>query len=281
MPLGPRTSVPWIPATPPKLGLLSAVEPMRITERWQGGFAFEPEGCQAVGTFDPCNSATKNLPLAQAIVEYDPVLLVAGDRCSPWGFSARDWQGRARRLLEACQSKLLAAELWTGKLAKSAGFPNKYLAHPNANTLTIVPVSPAEALSCLESALSDCGCSAGVIHATPATVSAWAQANLVYREDGYLVTIMGTKVITDAGYDGSGPDGQPAVTGRVWAYGTDAVGIFLDEIKVYPSNFAEALNREKNLIEFRAERLAAATWGGCCHVAVEIDINLCPHPQAS
>jgi hypothetical protein len=36
-----------------------------------------------------------------------------------------------------------------------------------------------------------------------------------------------------------------------------------------------------NTLTYRAERLAAAWWDGCCHLAVAFDVDVCDQLEAS
>jgi hypothetical protein len=272
-------------AAAPRVGLIAAARVLTGADagpRWQAGFGYLPEACSAGGVARR-DCATGSLAIDAGDtpdnVEFNPIVLWAGDACSVIDLP-RDWQGRARRLLVACQSKLLAAELWNGDLAASAGLTaNRYLASNDANTVTNGALAEVNALACLEDALAACSCGRSMIHCTPGTAIQWKAHNLIERvpaANGFLyVTPQDTIVVADAGYDGSSPDGNPAVSGSVWAYGTSLVDVRLGDIVVTPDNDTAAVNRSLNDFEYRAQRLAAATFDGCCHVAAEIDIDIC------
>lgn len=289
MTLGPRQDVDGAPAAPPRYGLIQAARDALAggdptNGRWQNGLAWEPEACGVGEVKDPCDAnPNKETNANRTIREFDPVALVVGDRCSSFDVR-RDWQARARRKLLACQSKLLAEEFWNGALARSRSLPNAFLAQLGANTITTSPVNLVDGLSCLEEALADCGCGRGMIHATVGTTTWWRRFGLIDRVGDQLLTINGTVVVADAGYTGDGPTiiaegGAPdtATSGSVWAYGTDMVDVRLGPIRLVPDaeDLAGAVDRTDNLVEFRAERLAAVTFDGCCHVAAELDLDIC------
>lgn len=288
---GPVTASP---AAPPRTGLIaSARELKRVDEqvntegtRWEDGFAWEPENyCSDLGVADPCAILTREVTSNRAIQTHDPVALWAADKCSTYGM--RDRIGRVRRRLIACQSKQLANEFWNGTGAIEFGFEsNKYLASPDSNVVTDGALSEVNALACLEEALATCSCGRAMIHATPGLMTQWMAANVITRVGNVFLTANDTIVIADAGYTGNGPDGQPAASGSVWAYGTDLVEIRLGPIATYPNedNSAEGMDltpAADNSLTYWAERLAAATWDGCCHVAVEVDIEVCEDLAAS
>lgn len=288
-----KAPVAALPAAPPVVSLISSAEIVNESEaRWEAGFSFEPETCGTgvIGSVDPCSSDTKAVAGSDGSVDVEPIGLFAGDSCSSFGFGSRDWQARARRKLIACESNLIEDELWNGTLARANGWDNKFLASLDSDVVTDGAETPLRALACLEQALAECNCGGqGMIHAMPQVVTHWVNLNLVRRHTSTiegrgqvsrLETELGTIVVPGSGYDGSGPPGvvdgapTPAADGSIWAYATSRVHIRLGPIMVVPSDHTDALNRSTNLITYRAERLAATTWD-CCHVAAEINLDLC------
>lgn len=278
--MGPRQVVRARPAAPPRVGLIaSAILPDEPDERWVNGFAYEPESCGGAGRGDVCSDGQtpKDAAPNAAIVEYDPILVYAVDKCSTWD-QTRDREGRARRLLAACEGTQLEAELWTGSqaLAEDPATPNNRLASPASDVLSNGPMSAGQALACLEQGLADCGCgSRGMIHAPRGLVSHWASLQLVRRDGALIVTTLDTIVVPGAGYDGSGPNGEPAGVDSTWAYATDMVEVRRGAIRLVGDGVAERLDRSNNDLVTVAERPVAATFDGCCHLAVETDVDLC------
>lgn len=283
--LAPAEVVQPYPAAPPTVGLIASA---RLPQdppgtRWQGGFRYLPENCQGGNAIAGCdNSTSKTIATDIGIVGFQPVILWAGDKCSPQD-RTHDYKGRARRLLEADQSRQLAKEFWRGDLAKAnPDWPNRFLAdNTHVNVLNVGTLSPVDALACLEDGLASCSGQRGMIHCTVGTAIHWANARLIERVGQYVMTINNTIVVADLGYDGSGPHGQARQVGHVWAYGTDLVDVRLDDVQVLPDLELQALERTQNTFQYRAERLGAATWAGCCHVGVEIDLFTCSHTGGS
>lgn len=260
-----------------------------VQEERDVGFNYVPEGCGSVltGHHDPCReSDEKPIPDNLAVVEAWPFNLVAGDKCSSWELNERDWQGRATRQLLASQSFQVARELWGGAQAQAMAddvptddVPNRWLASEAADTLTTPgdATSPTDALASLEYALGQClHGGRGLIHATLHAVTYWWGEDLLRREGNQLLTALDTIVIADAGYDGSGPNGEEAQDGSQWAYGTGAVTARLGPVRTVPSSAETArqgLDRATNTVEVLAERAAAVGFEPCCHVAVEIDLG--------
>lgn len=275
---GPPDAVSAIPASPPRLGLIPQLGAAEGDGAWVNGLAFNPESCGAAsGVADPCESVARGATAGDAnpdLVEAEPFSVWAADACSTLGFRARDWEGRARRLLLACQSRQVEAELWSGALTQSAGWPNRFLTSEDSDVLTDTPATPTVGLACLEQGLAQCKCGGrGVIHATPQLVTHWAALGLVRREANQLVTFLDTIVVPGEGYDGSGPYG-PAGESQ-WAYATSLVQIRLGRVDVRGGPDADGVDRTQNTAKVYAERDAAAAWDGCCHLAAEFNVATC------
>lgn len=273
------------PATPPRLSLVAASLAAETLlgegdekSRLDRGFTFAPESCGiGVDRYDPCVPTEAALPDATnpAIVSATSFTVRAFDRCTTLT-GDRDREAKARRLLLACESKQIAQELWTGSLSTASGWENRYFASPDADEVTSGAADPFTALACLERGLQLCSCGGrGMIHASAELVSLWSERGVLRREGNTILTIHDTIVVTDAGYDGSGPDGSPAADGSVWAYATGLVYTHRGPIQVI-SDPMETVDRATNTQVVWAQRQAAATWGdGCCLLAAEIDIDIC------
>ncbi len=240
-------------------------------------FATNPENCGESGVIagNPCGNPSK------VIDDNEPNLVAwsfgvwAGDKCAPFDLG-RDWQGRARRQLAATLSFQVAHELWTGDVAGAEGAPTTPLASLDSDVLTDGPTSSTDALAVLEYGLGVCSKGArGVIHATRHAATYWGSLGLLRREGNVLLTWLDTIVIADAGYDGSGPEGQPAEDGSQWAYGSLMPMVRLGPEALYPDadDLSSAMDRGSNTVEYRAERKAAVGFVGCCHLAAELDLG--------
>lgn len=265
----------------------STVGDVRAPDRWVG-FSWLPEACGVAAAMDisGCGAASGlDIPAGPGFREFVPYGLWAGDQCSPWD-KTREYAARARRQLQAGQSFQLEREFWTGTLAKAAtpDWPNDYLA--NADTTTILASSaalaPLEALAALEQGIATATHGGrGMIHATPATVTHWANGGALRREGNLLLTVLDTIIVAGSGYTGSSPGAVAAANGAVWAYGTDLVDVRLGPVHTVPEDPTEAapgvpvaaLDRAVNTVGVYAWRAAAASWDGCAHVAVKLNIS--------
>lgn len=291
--------------SPPRVGLEAAAlaQPGGEDPRWVNGFAFQTLDCMAADRFDPCGMAVEDelvIPDNRANVEFVPFAVWAGYRCSPWD-SEFDWNRAVTEALLAAQSEQIALELWRGTIAREAGHPNAYLSDDAAsdNLTPAAVLDTVKALACLEQYLGECGHGQqGMIHATRQLVSHWNEKGLLRREGARIFTIFDTLVVADGGYDGSGPtareDDAPEDAGATqFAYATGLITVRLEPMsdKTIPNPAggdplvlaptiiggpnAQGMDRTTNTAEARAERRAAATWSGCCHAHVEVDLPAC------
>lgn len=277
-----KAPVRALPASPPRFSLLSSAEVLNESDnRWEAGVKYEPEICGDTGTgiYAGCETSNVSADPGIEIAELEPFVIWAGDSCSPVG--NRDWQGRARKKLGACESSIIETELWRGAVNRAQDWANPYLASPDAVLISGgTPLDPTNALACLEQALADCNCgSNGMIHATHQLVTLWAAASLIIVEQSRLVTHLGTVIVPGAGYDGSGPapthdDLPEAPVWSIWAYATSPVHLRLGPVAVLPSDLSQSLNRVTNTAFFWAQRIVVAGFD-CCHYAVEVDVAPC------
>lgn len=259
----------------PTLGRTGVTE---VTSDREVPFTFTPENCGVSGTGPGTACAageSKPIPDNDGAVEAWDFYAWAGDKCSPWEL-ARGWRDRALRQLGASLSYQVAHELWTGDEASGMSAPNRALASLASDVLTDVATSPTDALALLEYGLGACAHGArGYIHATRHAATYWAQLGLLRREGNQLLTFLDSVVIADAGYDGSGPEGQAAEDGSQWAYATGMPIVRLGPENTLPDegDMASATNRATNTVEWRAERKVAVSFTECCHLAVELNLQ--------
>jgi len=273
-----------VPAKPPKFGIFAALGGAQaLTDgRWEFGFKFLPEACGISGALElECAGTTPDAPdlTGPSVVEGDPFVVFSEDRCSSFGWQARDWQGRAKRQLIATRSYQIAKEVWSGVLTTSAGLSNIPLTDPTSTTVGTGPMAVRHALACLEGALGQCcqGC-VGLIHMTPQLLSELsAFPNAVMLSGGTWVTANGHVVIPDAGYDGSGPGGTPAGDTQ-WMYGTSMMGLRSSDILTIPASDEDMqmqMDRSVNDLLVTAYQVVAVQWDNCCHLAAEVDVPVC------
>lgn len=274
-----RAPITAPPAAPPRVSLLTSARTVDDPDlRWTGGVELDPEA-PAAAAADGCDPGTWTVPDPAGSVQADPMVVWAGERCSALSVGARDYQARARRALEACTPAQVASELWTGAQAQAAGWPNLWLAGGSAGFTNLSPtpadVSPGlYGLAALQEYLGDTVCGArGMIHATRNAVTLWQRYGLLRREGQLIVDLYDNIVVPGPGYDGSDPAGDVDPSGETaWAYATGLVEVRLGPPVVTPDLLADAVDRSVNTVEFRAWRLALATWDGQAHAGIRVGL---------
>lgn len=281
--------VPAAPATPPRHSLLAAAQVLdNDTTGWQVGIAWTPEACGAGGVIpaDCAPSPAREVPATPPAEQSHPFRVWAADECSTFGWQARDWQGRARRQLEATQSFQIARELWTGDLTRAEHAPgdrSPYL----ADDTTVVGAIPGGLEQLLGAQLAVIEtwatvCSGGrrvMLHMSPMVLAAalvTAGDNFIVAND-LVVTARGNLVVADAGYPGTPPDGQ-ADDGMEWVYASPLVQVRLDAVETLPSSLADArglaemIDRPSNTATVWAQRIVAYQLDPCCRFAAKVAV---------
>jgi hypothetical protein len=243
-------------------------------------------GADSPGAAPPSSNTTGGAGVYTnlGIVEYLPFLIVTRDKCSTFGFEARDFKGRALRWLDNATPNAIEREFWGGALAQAKGYPNNYLCNtsdPNFVDLTPGGGSPApcsvkRGLQILQDYIASAGMGdRGMIHVQPQTAP-----NLinVRRQGALMLDVFDNIIVPGTGYSGDCAavgGGDSSTTAVMFA--TDMVNVRIQKSgDVFPDTFEEALDRsqggEPDTIEFRAERFGAAYWDGFRHAAVRVTL---------
>lgn len=283
MAIGPGDTVEAPLLAPPAQGLLVAADVVDHTagdERGMNGVGWSPELCgdgevwaASCGTIGNAKGAGRNRPVNVAA---EPFGVIARDSCSTFGWRAAEYEARARRKLAAIEGSLIEREFWSGVLLGTA---NRNLSEPTASIVGY-GLGLRLALAALQQAIADGRAGLGMIHARPIVVMQWWSLNLLRWDQGKLRTALGTPVVAGMGYTGTGPNGEVPANGTEWAYATDSVVVERWAARVYPDaeddreRIAQATDRASNLVEFRAERMAAVKWSACVHAAAEVNISI-------
>ena len=283
---------PPIPLSPNRDGFGGqggvAAPPRRLADvRWQMGYRYAPEqACIQGGVVDPYSVGAMTIPATPETVVGIPKLVWAGDICSTFGWSARDYVGRATRALLASESSLLAYELWTGTLAQAEGWNSldvNWLASPEVIDVSNgTPVDPGVALALLEQGIADTSNGQpGMIYCTRQMGATLSELGNTFRNiSGLIYTYMGSVICPDAGFPGSSPTGVAPTAGHQWAYATLLPQVRRSEISVVPETLGEAIDRGatatglQNSLAFRAYRYADAVFPPCTRIACSVNLPL-------
>jgi hypothetical protein len=224
-----------------------------------------PTGCSSL--WEPCSDGTyraKGSESEQPTTRFDSFVVYKPVTCSAIGLSDPDELARrAEAALEATLSSAVEKALAEGVDQSS----NPFFGDANVDDVssgTAVPVGVA--LSLLEESIGGT-CRMGMIHLTPASVVP-ASPYLNYRDP--LATRNGTPVVSGMGYQGidtpwlASPD-----PGEDWAFATGPVRVYLGPVVL--TSVKETLERDTNVLTFRAERYVLAIWDGVLQAAALVE----------
>ncbi len=225
-----------------------------------------PTGCSEV--WEVCSDGTFRVKTDEseqpnsrfdAFVAYKPVT------CS--SYSVRDPQelfDRAESVLDATISAAVENAIAAG-VDTNPFFGDATVSVLNSGTA----VSPGVALSYLEEAIGET-CRQGMLHFTPAVVSALQAFPIGDAADLRLITANGTPVVSGMGYQDIDTPflSTPAAT-QDWAFATGPVRVYLGPIKM--NSVKENLDRSDNTLTFRAERYVLAIWDTVLQAAALVD----------
>jgi hypothetical protein len=221
-----------------------------------------------------------NLP----VVQYVPFLIQVEDFCSTFGWEARDFTGRALRLLDNATPNAIEREFWSGAFAQNAltgpmagcnPFLTQSVTAANGGTgvgaTDLTPATPpsiTRGIQILEDYLANSGFGGqGMLHVTPQTTPTLLGA---HRVGALLLSVLDNIIVPGSGYPNTGATGPignanatPAA-GTAWIFCSDLVSVRLDEPNIYPTTIAEATDRgvfgQPNQVRIRAQRFAAVTF---------------------
>lgn len=255
-----------LPVAPPH-SLLSIPGVIRDDgDRWLNGVNIDSYPCDTPTLWDPCSTGTyrtKDESVEMPRPRFDSFAVIQALSCSSLGMGDPDaFARKAENVLDATQSFGIEEALSQGV----TGSTNPFLGDVNVTVLGGGAVTPDVGLAWLENAIGETG-RMGMIHASPAVVSAWGDdLDLV---DGALRTVNGTPVASGGGYIAAEANGSAPAGGQSYAFASGPVEVRLASVSIQP--IYETLDRSDNTVVYRAERYALAEWDTCLQVAVLID----------
>jgi hypothetical protein len=250
---------------PPQYDLLNAgtlVDP--TTDRWLGGANIGGDAPGPAYTHDPCSAGTDRVKIGAGDIvvqqAYRFVVYLSGFcTASSIGPDPTFWTDRLKQVFQVYEGAGVERMLATGD-GHLDGMGNHYLGDGNMETLGGGAVGSLRALELLENRIASRG--GGMIHATPATATAWAADSLLTTARGQMRTMLGTLVAVGAGYIGAYPAGGSApASDQEWAFASGPVQIYRDPtIQTIGDNYAQTLDRSNNDVLFIAERPYLLNW---------------------
>lgn len=274
--VGFAVETPPIAASP--YGLINEVTLQKDDVRWEGGVAYESLACAAVvELWDICggDGTIVSDGTGNDRGVYAPSFgITAIDTCtSTFGSDSRDRaEERVLQLLEASTPKAVERELKWGHIASTATPQGRWLTSPDTVVVDSSGVAPDVAVSLLEDAYAACSYGGGgVLHMSPGALAGYEGKSVKDERPDILYTYTGTMVISGAGYAPTGQEAAP--WDGNWMFITGPVQVWLGEPQMYPESLDKAVTIATNDIRFKAERLAAVTFDGCCTFAVKVDLT--------
>lgn len=257
-----------------------------LPEGWERGIEFQDTACLLPTVMGECPTCSDLKPTQRAdTVTVRPVSLITAFECATFG--GIDVAQVASANLDETADYALARELLTGQAARRDANPNVAgpLGNPALQTHAIDLgagfTGPVAALGCLEQALADAtGGRNGYLLIGPEIALQLAAASVLIREAGRLITVTGTRVIVDGGFDGRGPidspgDESPGDPCEPW--NSTGAPIEGDELYMYAtasvwagvgrSLMRDDVNRSNNTASARQERVALTAFTPCATFA--------------
>lgn len=263
------------------------------TPRWMSGIAVYGYPAGTPFDWEPCTTGTFRVKETSAVSgDEDPI---PGDRfvpfavyfpleCSTIDAHKPAFIDRAKAALNATLSHGVEKALANGVPSS----PNRFFADGNLVPLAgAAAVKPSVGLSYLENAIGSRTGREGMIHATPAVVSAWGigagldnQESEEVEEGGpdtgpeLLLSPVGTPIVSGSGYIGADPVSYHGKINATtdWAFATGPVEVRIGD---GPNvTIAQSVDRSINLTTIYPERFVVADWDVALQVGVLIDWSL-------
>jgi hypothetical protein len=229
-----------------------------------------PTGCSSL--WEPCLDGTfriKDDESEQPTNRFDAMVVYKAVTCSSIGFNndtAGELFDRAQAVLDATASAAVEKMLAEGMSDSS----NPFFGDGDVDDLTgATAVSPGVGLSMLEEAIGET-CRQGMLHFTPAIVSALQAFPVGDAGDTRLITANGTPVVSGMGYQDvdTAALSTPGTT-EDWAFATGPVKVYLGPVKL--DQVKENIDQSTNVLTFRAEMYVLALWDKTLQAAALVD----------
>lgn len=183
---------------------------------------------------------------------------------------------KLRRVAEATTPFVIARELWDGALGQTDSwvlygvtYTNQRLADPTAVTVTTTSTALRDKLAALEHAAVTANRGQNIMIHLPVLASG-SLLDYVRRVGPYLLTNQDNRVVIDAGYPGTGPNGE-AVGATAWAYATSLVQVRVSPLEMI-TDPGQTVDRATNTVTAWAERVFAATFDPAVHYTIQITV---------
>lgn len=254
---------------PRRYTLLQVAQQVQLTDiHWLNGVWLQSYPMDPVGVHDPCSDGsfrTKDPGGALSSAKFGSFTAYLAITCNAGQIGPDpDWfTARAAQAFKVAEDMRAEQVLATGQGASVLGASNPHLTDANLTELDGgAAVSAKHGLESLEQAIGATG-RGGVIHADPATATAWASyGNLIEPDSAGTMRAVatGTPIAVGDGYIGAHPDGGAAPGARQsWAFATGMVRYLCDPDRnlppiLMPPEYRQAIDTATNEVTWRAER---------------------------
>lgn len=252
---------------------------------WERGISFQDTACLLPTVMGECPTCPDLKPTQQAdTVTFRPVSLITAFQCSTFG--GIDVRAVASANLDETADYALAREMLTGQASLRDANPNAEgpagnpALQTDAFNLGAGFTSPVAALGCIEQALADAtGGRNGYILIGPEIALALGAEMVLIREGGRLLTVTGTRVIVDGGFDGRAPvaDSPGESPGDCVPWNSTGAPVLGEELYIYatasvwagvgPGLMRDDVDRANNTASAREERIALPVFTPCATFA--------------
>lgn len=260
------------PVAPHRFGLYSAATVREdAQERFQVGVEWEPtrQTAARAASHECLDDYSAGYPLVLdggvGLVTVTPFVVYGTYSCPAASRPIADARGRAEAALLNGEERAVEREIADGAVGASPAFAD-------ADNLTPAggAVSLCDGLGILERALGELSVGVGVVHAPRLLAPHLSRDGIVTRQGQHLETMVGTHVVTGAGYDAAVQGGPSALPdGEAWLVATGRPQVWRGPTMTTPQDDLQ-VQRDTNMLEIVAQRAVAVGWSGPT-VAVRVE----------
>lgn len=259
---------------PPLFSLLSTARVVdEADDHWLNGLGIMGNECALAGLEDPCVSGGSDIRTTSAItaVVDSPAFTVwTNIKCTTRSYKFADLMALAKQHFTAVESQAVETMLMSDPVAIGVQNLRGQNAAPAPTIINATAQTTVEGIAQLELSIAGFG-ARGMIHVSPALLTAMAAKQLIVEDNGKLRTRMGTLVVPGYGYVANTPAGQAATGTQEWAYATPLVELRRTQLYTVPDEDSQAVDRTVNDLTVHVERHYAIATQRCPQSAIKID----------
>jgi hypothetical protein len=260
---------------PPLYSLLSTARVVdEGDDHWLNGLGIMGNECALAGLEDPCvggGSDVRGVSAITGVADSPGFTVFTNIKCTTRSYRFDDLMNLARQHFTAVESQAVELELMSDPIGIGVVNLRGLNATPAPTIINATATTVIEGIGQLENHIATVMAMRGMIHVSPALLTAMAYRQLVISDNGKLRTPMGTLIVPGTGYVANTPTGQTATGTQEWAYATGLVELRRTQIYTVPDEASQAVDRAVNDLTVHVERHYAIAWQRCEHAAIKID----------